>query len=426
MQANQGSITEKWRDKMKPVYLDLHIHTSENPNKLNEYYDVNTLVTKVREEALGQDFLISLTDHNVINKVAYQNLLKLTDNVLLGVELHIKNYDNRPPYHCHMFFNIEIDEKIIDDVNEILKRLYPNKLINKDDDAPKLEDIIRSFDQYDCILLPHGGQSHSTFDKSIDRDVVFDTTLERNIYYNQFDGFTARDNNGLEETIEYFKKLGIDEFVNLVTCTDNYNPEKYPQAKSDEASPFLPTWMLAKPNFNGLRLSLSESSRLVYRIQPPEIWPECIKKVVLHNEKIDIDVNLSAGLNVVIGGSSSGKTLFADSLYSKLNNDFEESKYKEYNVEQIEVSNPAGCKPHYLSQNYIMKVVDQNDKENKIETLVRERGYEEALCMINENGVELCVKSLEELNAEQVNGITDVIVRTTGIAPSNIVVRPQK
>lgn len=74
----------------------------------------------------------------------------------------------------------------------------------------------------------------------------------------------------------------------------------------------------------------------------------------------------------------------------------------------------------------MMLLLTRGDKENKIETLVRERGYEEALCVINENGVELCVKSLEELNEEQVNGITDVIVRTTGIAPSNIVIRPQK
>jgi stage III sporulation protein AH len=74
----------------------------------------------------------------------------------------------------------------------------------------------------------------------------------------------------------------------------------------------------------------------------------------------------------------------------------------------------------------MMLLFDRGDNENKIETLVKERGYEDALCMINESGVELCVKSPEELNAEQVNAITDVIVRTTGIAPSNIVIKPQK
>lgn len=74
----------------------------------------------------------------------------------------------------------------------------------------------------------------------------------------------------------------------------------------------------------------------------------------------------------------------------------------------------------------MMLLLTRGDKENKIETLVRERGYEDALCMIDDNGVELCVKSAEELNSEQVNAITDVIVRTTGMAPSNIVIKPKR
>lgn len=73
----------------------------------------------------------------------------------------------------------------------------------------------------------------------------------------------------------------------------------------------------------------------------------------------------------------------------------------------------------------MMLLLSKGDKENTIETLVKERGYEDALCMIEENGVELCVKSSEELNAEQVNAIVDVIVRTTGMSPSNIVVKPK-
>lgn len=355
---------------MNPIYLDLHIHTSENPNKLNNNYDVRTLIEKVKEMASSSNFLISLTDHNAINKNAYMELMKIArNNILLGTELHISNYEGRPPYHCHIFFDLEINSVNIDTINGILDELYPEKIINAGVVAPSLEKIIRGFDKYDYLLLPHGGQSHSTFDKSIDGDTVFDTTLERSIYYNQFDGFTARDNNGLEETRRYFKRLGINEFVNLMTCTDNYNPNNYPNAKAKEASEFLPTWMLAKPTFNGLRLSLSESSRLIYSKEKPPEWSEHIKKVFCCNEKIDIDVNLSEGLNVVIGGSSSGKTLFVDSLYRKIDNNFNESDYKSYCVEQLNVDNPTGCKPHYISQNYIMKVVDQRDAENKIEDI---------------------------------------------------------
>ncbi len=259
---------------MKPIYLDLHIHTSEDEENLNQSYNVDLLLEKIKTTSSDADFLISLTDHNIINKSDYLALLKKTNNVILGVELHIRNDITKPPYHCHMYFDIKnITELEIDNINEILDKLYPTKKVKPPYESVKnIEEIIRAFDKYEFLLLPHGGQSHSTFNKSVDSN--FDTRLEKSLYYNQFDGFTARNEKGLEETIAYFKRLGINEFVNLVTCTDNYNPVKYPNAKADEASPFIPTWMLAKPTFDGLRLSLSEHSRLIYSENKPEHWAE--------------------------------------------------------------------------------------------------------------------------------------------------------
>ena len=217
---------------MLPVFVDIHIHTSENPNELNENYDVKTLLSNVRKIG-GDDFLIALSDHNTINKRAYLDLVALTERVVLAAELHIQNYKEKAPYHCHILLNVNcIDAAVIDDINGILNNLYPNKVIEKGQSGvPSISDIVNKFDKYEFLLLPHGGQSHSTFDKSIPTGVVFDTTLERSIYYNQFDGFTARSNEGLEETQEYFNRLGIKEFVNLLTCSDNYNPSAYPQAK---------------------------------------------------------------------------------------------------------------------------------------------------------------------------------------------------
>ena len=116
---------------MKPIYLDLHIHTSEDEENLNQNYDVDLLLSKIRRINDNSDFLISLTDHNTINKDAYMKLLSRTDNVILGVELHIKNAENKPPYHCHIYFNLgEITENIIDEINTILDELYPSKKIH--------------------------------------------------------------------------------------------------------------------------------------------------------------------------------------------------------------------------------------------------------------------------------------------------------
>ena len=357
---------------MKPVFVDFHIHTSSNPEHPNEDYDITSLQKGVESIAGESPYLISITDHNFVNKKAYMKAVNKIENLLLGVELHVRNYKECKPYHCHIIFNIEeISDNVIDDINKKLDLLYPKKEVTNDDVIPNLEDITNCFDDYEFLLLPHGGQNHSTFDKSIPDGVQFDNTLERNIYYNHFDGFTARSTSGLEKTHKYFERLGIKDFVNLVTATDNYKPEKYPDCKAGrDASDFIPTWMLASPTFNGLRLSLSESSRLVYGVKP-DSWTEYIEAVSLKNENIDIDVKLTPGLNVIIGGSSSGKSLFVDSVYHKIINKIDRSDYIDtpFGISDIEVVNPAGLKPHYFNQNYIMKICDLKDKNNTIDNI---------------------------------------------------------
>ncbi|WP_432460983.1 hypothetical protein [Agarivorans sp. QJM3NY_25] len=357
---------------MEPVYLDFHIHTSSNPDAPNHDYDLTALKTGIDEIRNEAPYLISLTDHNFINKSAYLKAIHEFENLLLGVELHVRNYKACKPYHCHIIFNInDIDEKIIDRLNEKLDQLYPIKAVTNEHDVPSLEDIMNCFDEHEFLLLPHGGQNHSTFDRSIPKDVEFDKTLERSIYYNHFDGFTARGVSGLDRTHNYFERLGIKDFVNLVTATDNYTPKTYPDGKAGvEASDFVPTWMLASPTFNGLRLSLSESSRLAYG-EKPDSWTEYIKSVSLKNDNVNIDVKLTPGLNVVIGGSSSGKSLFVDAVYHKIINKVDQSIYFDtpFNIGEIEVVNPAGQKPHYFNQNYIMKICDQKDRNNTIDDI---------------------------------------------------------
>ena len=83
---------------MKPVFLDFHIHTSDHPERLNDSYDVEMLKRRIEEITQGSEYLISLTDHNVINKAAYLRATQFIKHILLGVELHVRNYDSAPPY----------------------------------------------------------------------------------------------------------------------------------------------------------------------------------------------------------------------------------------------------------------------------------------------------------------------------------------
>jgi DNA repair ATPase RecN len=97
----------------------------------------------------------------------------------------------------------------------------------------------------------------------------------------------------------------------------------------------------------------------------PVTWPSYITHAKLTNEKIDIDVEITAGLNVVIGESSAGKSLFVDSIYRKARNSFANSVYEStYQVSGLDLTNPFGTIPHYIRQTHITKLVDNNNKDD--------------------------------------------------------------
>lgn len=198
---------------MKPVYLDLHIHTLNNQD-----YDLELLKSKILEFSDNSEHLVSLTDHNFINAGIYLKAKDIFDNIIVGVELHIRYSHSSPYYHCHAYFKDALDEITMTKLNKVLDELYVNKNPTKTDEIPCIEEVIRSFDGYEFMLLPHGGQSHSTFNEAIpqDKDFKFDDALSKSLYYNQFEGFTARGISKLEQTQKYFKRL------NILRCSFSY------------------------------------------------------------------------------------------------------------------------------------------------------------------------------------------------------------
>lgn len=123
---------------MEPIYTDIHIHTSENPDNLNINYHWETLFQQIINKANGANVLLSFTDHNTINKTVYLDIINHLQNypsisLLLGAELHINYSKTCPAYHCHILFKDNINENNIDKINTILNKLYPSKQVNKKD-----------------------------------------------------------------------------------------------------------------------------------------------------------------------------------------------------------------------------------------------------------------------------------------------------
>lgn len=373
------ALVEGEKLKIEPFYCDMHIHTSLDANNyIDANYDIEALASRVADFARGHTAMISLTDHNVINKAAYEAALRLEHPnlvLVLGVELHVKS--NGPkPYHAHAYFSIDpSDQGKIDEINQLLDELYPNKLPSKNETIPTLPEILNKLRHYEFLFLPHGGQSHSTFDNSVEEGELFDDVMMRNVYYNTFDGFTARSNSNIEATAKYFERIGISEFTGLITGSDNYDPKVYPQPKSEVAERFTPTWIYSEASFDGLRMALSEKGRIVYSQTPPNCTMASnpsIERIILNGENIDIDVELSPGLNVVIGSSSTGKTLFLEAIARNagiLDITEKHSFYDKFGIADIALDRNDNQSPYYINQSYIGKVVDKSVDHDTIEDI---------------------------------------------------------
>lgn len=157
---------------MQPIYIDLHIHTSEDANNLNTNYDIAELVGQIKKLNGDSPFMISLTDHNTINKSAYLKAKNLGLNLIIGVELHIQNRAEAKSYHCHIYFNAPIEEAVIDSLNEILDELYPNKLPDRND--PNTPDIQKSL----IVLIHLISSYYHTAHKNMEHLIIASTMVK--------------------------------------------------------------------------------------------------------------------------------------------------------------------------------------------------------------------------------------------------------
>lgn len=110
---------------------------------------------------------------------------------------------------------------------------------------------------------------------------------------------------------------------------------------------------------------------------------------------------------------------------SRISRDTKRSQMQE-EFESIINNKDAAKEAKNAASTQLMQLIDRGDKENKIETLVKEKGFEDSLCFIDEHGVDVTVKTTESLTGEQVSQIKDIVVKTTGISPSGITIRPKQ
>ena len=73
-----------------------------------------------------------------------------------------------------------------------------------------------------------------------------------------------------------------------------------------------------------------------------------------------------------------------------------------------------------VAQEQINHISNNLTKEMSIETLLKAKGFDDSVAIINDDSVNVVVKSLEELNVAQVAQIQNIVMREAGARAENI------
>ncbi|MCP3922625.1 MAG: hypothetical protein GY714_08580 [Desulfobacterales bacterium] len=330
--------------------IDLHIHTDKsNITKDNDYkasFDSNILINKLKKNSVA---MISLTDHNIINCAAYKDIDNSEIKILVGVELDIsiseeilKKYVfsrdsgdsvSNKPFHIIVIFR----SRNYSELNMVLDKMYESISINELESKINLNRkkklrtttfkyLFESFQNEDFFIIAHGNKH---------KGIVSPYKLNGKIYEAQYNILIGeisalemksniKRNNAINIYNEGFKKLlerGFeDETTSYVSFSDNHDCNNYKCPKES-------TWLKGHLNYESLRIGFSDpESRICSSEIIPTHVPHFIEKIKIHQtDGSESEIQMSPYLNVIIGGRSSGKSLFFNTIVA-LNQDIDKEQ----------------------------------------------------------------------------------------------------
>lgn len=121
---------------------------------------------------------------------------------------------------------------------------------------------------------------------------------------------------------------------------------------------------------------------------------------------------------------TNGSTLSSYMVQAKLNREQTRSKNKETLLEVIN-NNDIGDKEKKKAVKSMVKITENSEMENNIETLLKAKGFNDIIVSINDNQADV-ILSDTEVSDEKRAQIEDVIKRKTNISVNNITITPAK
>lgn len=323
------------------IKVDFHIHSVGSKYKDHTKVKdltidkIETLINKLNENTIN---MCAITDHdnfeyNIYKKLKDEEGKGSIKKVLPGVEFSVV-FENKV-IHIIVIFDDSDEDKI----KKIQKILFGEK------DKPDYDDIekqaftekkflaIMKEINLSNIMIAHQKGTLSSNKKPKNNDVLSlgEDKLEELVFVDYFDSFEFKNSKNeifnkhyLEKNKEKFKKNDI----RFITGSDCHNWNDYP-----EDSEFKFTYLKCLPTFRGVSMAVTNYTRIKYINSFFTASSNVLDKINIEIDDIDENIELSKGINIIIGDNSIGKSLLIHKLtgYSYLTDKTKmKQNYEEY------------------------------------------------------------------------------------------------
>ncbi|MFI3211253.1 MAG: hypothetical protein R3Y64_09445 [Peptostreptococcaceae bacterium] len=369
----------------RSMKVDFHIHSVFSKHKDGDLVKNNTienrniLIDKLMENNID---MFAITDHDFFSYDLYFSLKeKEKDNtfkkVFPGVEFSvgfIDEHDKLKQIHVICIFNDNDDEKL-KKINSIIcgddnKPLYDNGDFFSEE---KFISILNKI-ELDTVFIAH--QKSSITGTPSERDLLDlgKTKLNEYLDCEYFEALEFKSKkSGMFNNVFAKKRNDNYETVRFITGSDCHDWSVYPKYDSNEKQEvgFEFTFLKCLPTFKGLAMALTDISRIKLTNNVFHVSDKYLDGITFSMGGKDFFVELSKGINVIIGDNSIGKSLLLHKLTDfKYVNSETKSGYIEYldnNKISINDTIPSEMLFSFDKQGSIRDKFENKESKNNIE-----------------------------------------------------------
>ncbi|MDD3106264.1 MAG: hypothetical protein PHP65_00460 [Bacilli bacterium] len=355
------------------IKVDLHIHSAASKTKTGDetktktgiFKNIDVLFKRMNNSGVN---VFSFTDHNTFDYDLYSKTRTYIESsefpytnikkILPGVEFDLKFGDNNIRTHAICVFKDDNNDKI-KNIESIIKEVLNGRDISTVRfDEDDLSTIMRKI-CLDFIIIVH--QKSDILCETVHGDNDFscinDEKKDLLIYY---DYFTLYESNQhlFRFRFEQFKiQKGMQ--ANFITGTDCHTWEKYPDVIENPNS-FDFSYIKSDLSFDGLKIAVTGNGERRILNAIPSSKEIVVDEIKISVDGIPISIPMSDGINAIIGGNTSGKSLLIAEIFDQLEIDKKPQSFiKKWNIDYTSSQVPKG-KIEYISQGTIRKLFEQD------------------------------------------------------------------